>query len=107
MLVSDTPFASQNLSATLQQSGVTDVHIAGVAGRQTDLAIGTTGRYVRVQLAGQNFLQLAEVQIYGAPAPVPPPVLAIENSSLDTADRALLAPPITRMCSPEVPLISR
>lgn len=34
-------------------------------------------------------------------------VLAIENSSLDTAGRALLAPLIARMCSSEVPLISR
>lgn len=83
VLVSEQPFASQDLGATLGQPGVVQFFNAGVAGRQTDLTIGVTGRYVRVQLTGQNNLQLAEVQVYGAPAPVPPAEMKIENGILD------------------------
>ena len=84
VLVSEQPFASQDLAATLAQPGVIQFYNAGVAGRQTDLAIGVSGRYLRVQLVGQNNLQLAEVQVFGAPAPVVPPSgIKIENGILE------------------------
>jgi len=31
------------------------------------VGLGITGRYVRVQLAGTDYLQLAEVEVYGGP----------------------------------------
>ena len=68
VLVSDQPFASESLSATLAQPGVTNIAFAGVAGRTTVLNIGRTARFVRVQLSGSEYLQLAEVEVYGSPA---------------------------------------
>jgi hypothetical protein len=36
-------------------------------GRPTRLPASTTGRYVMVQLAGTNYLALAEVQVFRTP----------------------------------------
>ena len=85
LLVSDDPFASQDLGATLAQPGVVQLYNGGIAGRQTNLAIGANGRYVRVQLTGTNNLQLAEVQVFGAPAlpPAPPSALRTESGILE------------------------
>ncbi len=66
VLVSAQPFGSTDLSITRAQAGVTDIATVGVAGRQTDINVATQGRYVRVQLSGNNFLQLAEVQVFGS-----------------------------------------
>ncbi len=63
VFVSDKPFTSTSLSATLSQPGVSAYHIPGQAGSSTLISIGRRGRYVRVQLAGANYLSLAEVQI--------------------------------------------
>jgi len=41
-------------------------HHEGTAGTPSVVEVGRTGRYVRVQLAGDNALSLAEVQVYGA-----------------------------------------
>jgi RHS repeat-associated protein len=65
VLVSDAPFASTNLSATLAQAGVSHYYVAGAAGAPTTLTVGRTGRYVRVQLAGTNYLTLSEVEVLG------------------------------------------
>jgi Domain of unknown function (DUF1929)/F5/8 type C domain len=66
VLVSDQPFVSTNLSATINQAGVSAYHTPGQAGVSHTINVGRTGRYVRVQLAGTNFLSLAEVQIFGS-----------------------------------------
>ncbi|MBI1355066.1 MAG: tandem-95 repeat protein [Acidobacteria bacterium] len=73
VLVSDAPFVSQGLQATIQQAGVADFHYPGSAGRETRIAIGRTGRFVRVQLSGSNFLQLAEVEVYATTGGNQPP----------------------------------
>ncbi|HYN85379.1 MAG TPA: discoidin domain-containing protein [Pyrinomonadaceae bacterium] len=65
VLVSDTPFASTDLQATLAQAGVSAYHTAGQAPSSLSRAVGRTGRYVRVQLAGTNYLGLAEVEVFG------------------------------------------
>ncbi|HEX2267900.1 MAG TPA: galactose oxidase-like domain-containing protein, partial [Pyrinomonadaceae bacterium] len=65
VLVSDVPFTSTNLMTTLGQPGVSNYHTPGQAGVSHTINVGRTGRYVRVQLAGTNFLSLAEVQIFG------------------------------------------
>lgn len=62
VFVSDTPFTSTSLSATLEQPGVWSSHQTAQAGFPTRIDVGRTGRYVRVQLAGTNELALAEVQ---------------------------------------------
>ncbi|HYO62995.1 MAG TPA: discoidin domain-containing protein, partial [Pyrinomonadaceae bacterium] len=68
VLVSDAPFTSKNLTDTLAQAGVTGYHTAGAAGRSTTVNVNRVGRYVRVQLAGANYLSLAEVEVWGAQA---------------------------------------
>jgi hypothetical protein len=65
VLVSDTPFASTDLSATLAQSGVGAFRVTGVGGSPTQVAVNRTGRFVRIQLAGTNYLSLAEVRVFG------------------------------------------
>ncbi len=66
VLVSDTPFASQDLNATLGQPGVSDVHVPGTVGTQTEINLNRSGRFVRIQLSGQDYLHLAEVEILEA-----------------------------------------
>jgi subtilisin family serine protease len=65
VLVSDTPFASTDLAVTLAQSGVSAYRVSGQAGTPTEVPVGRSGRYVRVQLAGSNYLSLAEVRVFG------------------------------------------
>jgi len=62
---SQTPFTSTNLTTTLAQSGVVAKYYTGTAQRPTTFTFDDTIRYVRVQLAGTNRLQLAEVEIFG------------------------------------------
>jgi hypothetical protein len=66
VLVSDQPFVSTDLTSTINQAGVSNYYTPGQAGTMTAISIGRTGRYVRVQLAGTNFLSLAEVEISGS-----------------------------------------
>jgi len=64
VLVSDLPFTSASLDEALAQPGVWSQHFAETAGRPTRVDVGRTGRYVRVQLAGNEPLALAEVQVF-------------------------------------------
>jgi hypothetical protein len=73
ILVSDQPFASANLASVLSQPGVTGYYIAGQGGYPTAQTIQRTGRYVRVQLTGTNYLSLAEVEVLGRPVSSTPP----------------------------------
>jgi alpha-L-fucosidase len=63
VLVSDHPFASDSLAATLADPGVTAFHEPGTAGRPTSFPMDLAGRYVRVQLKGNAPLSLAEVEV--------------------------------------------
>jgi hypothetical protein len=67
VFVSDAPFTSTNLTMTLSQTGVSNYHVAGSAGAPTTVTVGRTGRYVRVQLAGTNYLTLSEVEVFDNP----------------------------------------
>ena len=82
VLVSDTPFVSQDLSATLSQPGVSNVHFPQTAGAQTEINLNRTGRFVRIQLAGQNYLHLAEVEILEA-VPVGDAITLGNNTTSD------------------------
>jgi RHS repeat-associated protein len=66
VLVSDNPFSSTDLTTTINQAGVSHYHTAGQAGALTEKAVGRSGRYVRVQLAGDNYLSIAEVEVIGS-----------------------------------------
>jgi YD repeat-containing protein len=66
VFVSDVPFQSGSLQTTLNQAGVSNYYTSGAAGAQKVVNIGRTGRYVRVQLTGTNYLSLAEVQVLGS-----------------------------------------
>ena len=68
VFVSNEPIPA-GVSAALADSRVSSYHTTGQAGRPTSLAVNRAGRYVRVQLAGTNYLSLAEVQVWGG-APV-------------------------------------
>lgn len=66
VLVSDNPFVSTDLNTTLFQPGVSAYYTAGQAGPSLAINVGRTGRYIRVQLTGTNFLSLAEVEVSGS-----------------------------------------
>ncbi len=63
VLVSDHPFTSDSLAATLAEPGVTAYHEQGTAGRPTRIPTTASGRYVRVQLKGNAPLTIAEVEV--------------------------------------------
>ena len=66
VLVSDEPFVSNTLSEIQAQEGVSAYHF-DAAGESTIVSVNRTGRYVRVQLAGVNYLHMAEVQVWANP----------------------------------------
>ncbi|ACD95713.1 galactose-binding domain-containing protein [Trichlorobacter lovleyi] len=65
VLVSPNPFSGNNLKALLNDPSIWHFHHQGAAARETTVAVAGEGRYVRVQLAGQNWLSLAEVEVFG------------------------------------------
>ncbi|MGZ8779637.1 MAG: galactose-binding domain-containing protein, partial [Thermoanaerobaculia bacterium] len=76
VLVSDEPFTSTNLTTARTQPGVSAMRHDGLArypvgnnqfALSTGFSVNRTGRYVRVQLEGTNFLHMREVEIW-APA---------------------------------------
>ena len=65
IFVSDSPFSSTDLNTTLNQNGVSNYLQSNQAQSPSTVAINGSGRYVRVQLNGQGFLALAEVEVIG------------------------------------------
>ena len=65
VLVSDSPFRSFNLQETIHHRGVWNTYHEREAGSPTEITINSTGRFVRIHLAGKDSLSLAEVQIFG------------------------------------------
>jgi hypothetical protein len=63
VLVSDTPFASTNISNAINQPGVWSQYETKPAGYPTTLSPNRTGRYVRIQNTNTGYLQIAEVQV--------------------------------------------
>ena len=56
---------SQDLAATRNQAGISEYYFATEPSPSVTQVISRTGRYIRVQLVGKDFLSLAEVQIFG------------------------------------------
>jgi hypothetical protein len=77
VFVSDTPLPAGNVQASQNHPGVGSFFYDRTAGRTTDIPVNRNGRYVRVQLTGADYLQLAEVEVLGRAAaagtPTTPP----------------------------------
>ena len=65
VFLSDEAFGDQSLTELLAQENLYHAYLTGTQGAETELSVNSTGRYVRVQLAGNTALSLAEVQVYG------------------------------------------
>ncbi len=65
IFISDNPFSSQNIVTTVNQNGVSNFFQSDAAQRPTRQNIGRTGRYVRIQLIGTNYLHPAEIEVMG------------------------------------------
>ncbi|MEL6944313.1 MAG: discoidin domain-containing protein [Bacteroidota bacterium] len=68
VFVSDVPFTSTDLNATISQANRSNgkikvFNVGGNNGNMKSLTVNRTGRYVRVQLVNRNYLSLAEVRI--------------------------------------------
>jgi hypothetical protein len=67
VFVSDAPFLpNDTISAMQNRPGVFGIHKTG-SSLAAALLDGAQGRYVRIQVPGQNYLSLAEVQVAGTP----------------------------------------
>ncbi len=66
VFVSDVPFASNSLTNTINQSGVLNVYNTNYPNPSTSIPVNRSGRYVRLQLAGQGEINLAELEVYGS-----------------------------------------
>jgi hypothetical protein len=96
VLVSDNPFSSADLTATINQAGVSNYYTADSVGTSKEIGVYRSGRYVRVQLAGDNYLSLAEVEVRGVASGAsvvsvkpriyqsPDPALTLEGVNLPT-----------------------
>ena len=65
VLVSEQPFGDRSLAELEADSSILSLSIDALDGPTETLSIGRVGRYVRVQLAGTNYLSLAEVEVMG------------------------------------------
>lgn len=70
VLVSSDPMTSGDLGVTKSQTGVTPYYIPGPVGQNVTIGINRPGRYIRVQLGGRDYLQLAEVEVFAKEIPV-------------------------------------
>ena len=72
VFVSNTPFGPTDTPASLQgRSGTWGSHQTSYPNPSTTISVNATGRYVRVQLSGSDYLSLAEVQVFGSGAVSP------------------------------------
>lgn len=68
VLVSARPFDDRLLSVLLGDSSIAKRHVMSIPGQETSVPLAAQGRYVRIQLAGQNWLSIAEVEVMGGAA---------------------------------------
>ncbi len=102
VFVSDNPFTSTDVNATISQSGVSSYYTPGQAGTPTTISVNRTGRYVRLQLTGTNYLHPAEIQVWsgsgGAPTNTPGPTF--------TPSPTTVGPTLTPTATPAAWLLS-
>ncbi len=79
VLVSNNPFSSTDLDATLNQANVWSYFQSSTVGRPTTIPINQQGRYIRLQAIDGRFLGIAEVEVMGCNngggTSTPPPVV--------------------------------
>jgi hypothetical protein len=101
VFVSPQPFSSTDPAVTAGEPGVVSTFVGAATGAVPnlyDIPLQGEGRYVRVQLAQQDYLSLAEVQVFGTPAAEPAPAVnvaagksATQSSSFTSDTSAALA----------------
>jgi len=79
VFVSDSPFTSSDPAATAAQPGVFVDYVSGAAPLKSIRSVNRTGRYVRIQLTGTNWLSLGEVEVMG-----PPVVPVVRDAGFET-----------------------
>jgi hypothetical protein len=73
VFVSDTPFGVNDTPTTLAfRAGTANYHQSSYPNPSVTLPWNALGRFVRIQLAGFNYLSLAEVQVFGTVVTGPP-----------------------------------
>ena len=67
VMISETPFAAgSTLASNLSDPAISSYfHTGELTGNSVDIPLVGTGRYVRIQLQGSNFLSVAEVAVTG------------------------------------------
>ncbi|MFK7771214.1 MAG: lectin-like protein [Saprospiraceae bacterium] len=65
ILISEEPFQSQELEATLNQAGVNAYFQNGIAGTPSTVSTIGQGRYLRIQRKGNGLMSVAEVMVMG------------------------------------------
>src|SRR5713101_6587226 len=85
VLVSDQPFASNDLATARAQAGVSSYYVPGYSGTPGTINVNRTGRYVRVQLASWQYLVLGEVKVFQATGSQPIPTDGIGLLAYDQA----------------------
>ncbi len=81
IFVSKEPFVSQDLQPTLDQAGVFAKRIADPAESPSTYELFEAGRYLRIQLAGKNFLHMKEVAVRGFKAAVAPQITGVAEGA--------------------------
>ena len=84
VFVAASPMAGRSLAELLADPAVRRVSVPGTSGRITTLPMAANGRYVRVQLATSDYLQLAEVEVFGRNAGNSPPLLTTPSAQTST-----------------------
>jgi len=64
IITSELPFASQDLSTTLNDPNVSSIYVSTFPNPSGNYAINRSARYIRIQLSGYTTLNLAEVQVF-------------------------------------------
>ena len=84
IFVGTNPMNSRSISDTIQEEGVTTRLVVNPVAFHESVPVGALGQYVRIQLAGDDYLSLAEVQVmqdFGIPGS---PALATATSWVPT-----------------------
>jgi large repetitive protein len=71
VFVSQTDMTGRSFAALQADSTIWRSAFPGTVGTSQGIPVNASGRYVRVQLAGANFLSLAELQVFGAAGSLP------------------------------------
>ena len=91
-LLSPTPMSGRTLAQLLADPAVRRVSVPGTAGALTTLPLAGNGRYLRLQLASTNALQLAEVEAFGRDVDNSLPLLTTPAAQTHPAGTAMALP---------------